>query len=102
MLFITYWELNPDFDPAELSQVAQKIISKGLYPSPGVKTIAWMITPGYWGVTISESESEDVIFNDVNMWRIAKPGIFKTVKIAPAMKIEEVLPLMFKLKKKLE
>ena len=28
MMFISYWEINPDFDPAELAEIAQELISK--------------------------------------------------------------------------
>lgn len=101
MIFVTYWELNTDFDPSELAEIAQKILSKGLWPSPGIKTLAWYITPEYWGITVAEAESEEALMKDANLWRIAKPGIFKVLKSSPAMKTEEVLPLMVQLKKKL-
>lgn len=38
--------------------------------------------------------------NNVNAWRIAKPGIFKSYKIKPAMQAVELLPLVVQLAKK--
>jgi len=40
-------------------------------------------TPGYWGIAISEAETAKNITNNIDLWRIAKPGIFKTSKIEP-------------------
>ncbi len=44
MIFISYWELNTDFDPSELSEMAQTILNKKLYPVEGTKTIARYIS----------------------------------------------------------
>ncbi len=56
MLFITYWELNPDFDPSELAEIAEKLISKKHFPAEGVNQIGFFIsTSDYWGVTIEEA-----------------------------------------------
>jgi hypothetical protein len=101
MLFISYWELNQDFDPTELAEMAQKLISKKLVPYPGVKQLAWYISPEYWGITISEAESEAAIFEEQNMWRIARPGVFKFIKTTVGMEITKVIPLMAKLAKKI-
>jgi hypothetical protein len=38
--------------------------------------------------------------NNVNAWRIAKPGIFKSYKIEPAMQAVELLPIVVQLGKK--
>ncbi|GAG61262.1 unnamed protein product [marine sediment metagenome] len=43
MIFITYWEINPDFDPAELAEIAQELMSKKIYPAEGIKQIAFYI-----------------------------------------------------------
>ena len=42
MLFISYWELNPDFDPSEMAEIAQMLMSKKLYPPEGVNDIAFI------------------------------------------------------------
>jgi len=103
MIFISYWELNPDFDPSELVDIAQQLISKKLYPSEGVKSIAWYVsTSDYWGISIDESESEEAMVRNMNMWRIAKPGFLKSVKTAPAMEVAKVLPIIMKLKKEIK
>lgn len=102
MIVCMFWELSESFDPTELSDLAQTMISKGLYPAEGVKDIAWYVTTDYWGISISEVEDEKAIMNEINMWRIAKPGIFKSVRTAIGMKVQDVLPLLMKLKKKIK
>ncbi|MFX1358488.1 MAG: DUF3303 domain-containing protein [Promethearchaeota archaeon] len=103
MLFITYWELNENFDPAELAEMAQKVLSKNLYPTEGVKQLGWYVSTGdYWGITISEAENEEQLVQDTNVWRMAKPGVFKLIKNSPAMELAKALPILIKLKKKLE
>lgn len=103
MLFITYWELNPDFDPSELAEITQKILSKKLYPVEGTKEIGWYMSTGdYWGITISEAENEEQMLQGTQIWRLAKPGIFKFIKSTPAIEIAKVVPIMLKLAKQLK
>jgi len=103
MLFITYWELNENFDPAELADVAQKVLSKKLYPTEGIKQLGWYVSTGdFWGITISEAENEEQLVQDTNVWRMAKPGLFKFIKTSPAMELVKAIPIMLKLKKQLE
>lgn len=103
MIFMTYWELDPSFDPSELADVAQKILNKKLYPTEGVKQLAWYIsTTDYWGISIDEAQTEEQLIKDISVWRIAKPGLFKKTKITPAAEITKVIPIMMKLKKQLE
>ncbi len=103
MIFITYWELNPDFDPSELAGVAQMIISKKLWPVAGTKEIAWYVsTSDYWGITIIEAETEEQLTEMIAMWRIAKPGIFKLVKSTSAMEVVKILPVLMKLAKQIK
>jgi hypothetical protein len=40
--------------------------------------------------------------NNVNAWRIAKPGIFKTFKVAPAMEARELIPKVVNLARKIK
>ena len=102
MLFISYWELNPDFDPGEMAEIAQELISKKLYPTEGVKQLAYYIsTTDYWGIEIDEADSEEAMVRNANMWRIAKPGIMKFVKTTPALEVAKVLPVVLKLKKQI-
>jgi len=103
MLFINYWELNPDFDPSELAEIAQKLMSKKLYPVEGVKQIGFYIsTSDYWGISIEEAENEEQLAKNSNIWRLAKPGYIKVMKTAPAMEVTKIIPLLMKLKKQLE
>ena len=100
MMFITYWEINPDFDPAELAEIAQELISKKVYPAEGVTSHAFYIsTSDYWGIGIDESDSEEALARNVNMWRISKPGFIKSIKSTPAMEVVKALPVLVKLKK---
>lgn len=103
MLFISYWELNPEFDPSEMAEIAQMLMSKKLYPAEGVNDIAFHVsTNDYWGISISESDSEEAMARSTNMWRIAKPGFVKFIKTTPAMEVAKVLPVLVKLKKEIK
>ena len=99
MLFLTYYELNENLDPTLIGELVQKFMSKKLFPTEGVKIITWLLTPENWGIVISEDDSEEAMFKDVNMWRIAMPGIFKSFKSAVAMEATKVIPLLLKLSK---
>lgn len=103
MIFMSYWELNPDFDPSELAGVAQTLMSKKLYPIEGVKEIAWYVSTGdHWGVTIADAENEEQMVEMAAIWRMAKPGIFKLIKTTPAMEIVKLLPVLMKLAQKMK
>jgi hypothetical protein len=103
VLFITYFELNPNIDPSEIADVAQKLISKGLYPPKGQKTLAWYLsTDSDWGIMAVEVDSEESSFVGTRMWQIAKPGIFKYLKSSLAMKAEDMIPLGIKLRKQIK
>ncbi|MFX0011330.1 MAG: DUF3303 domain-containing protein [Candidatus Hermodarchaeota archaeon] len=103
MIFISYWELNPDFDPAELSEIAQELISKKAFPGEGVKQLAfYMSTSDYWGIGIDEADSAEALARNVNMWRISKPGFIRFMKSTPAMEVVKMLPIMVKLKKQIK
>ncbi len=99
MLFITYWELNPDFDPSELADLAKTFLTKKLFPAEGVEVIGWYVTPEYWGISITKADSEEAVMREATGWRIAKPGIFTKFNIAPAMEVAQVLPVITKLAK---
>ena len=103
VLFISYWELNPDFDPSELAEIAQKLMSKKLFPAEGVNQIGFYIsTSDYWGITIEEAENEEQMAKGSTIWRLAKPGYIKVMKTTPAMDATKMIPLVMKLKKQLE
>jgi hypothetical protein len=103
MIFITYWELNPDFDPGDLAEIAQELISKKLYPTEGVNQIAFYVSASdYWGIGIDEADSAEAISRNINMWRIAKPGFIKYIKTTPATEVVKILPVLVKLKKQIK
>jgi hypothetical protein len=103
MLFISYWELNPDFDPSELAEIAQKLMSKKLYPAEGIKQLGFYIsTSDFWGISIEEAENEEQLAKGSNIWRLAKPGYIKVMKTSPGMDVIKMVPLLMKLKKQLE
>lgn len=101
MIFISYWELNPDLDPSTIADAAQKLIEAKLYPLANSKQLAWYVSPDYWGITISETDDENALLTDANMWRMAMPGIFKKIKTSVAQDSNKVIPLMLKLKRKI-
>lgn len=102
MRFIAYFELNPKFDPSELAEVGIDLMKRKLYPAEGVKTLAWYMTPGLWGISVSEADSVEALMNNVHAWRIAKPGIFTFFKIEPAMDTKELIPLGVQLAKRVK
>lgn len=103
MIFISYWELNTDFDPSELSEMAQTILNKKLYPVEGTKTIArYISTSDFQGISITEADTEEQMAQGTAVWRIAKPGVFKFIKTTPAMELIKLLPILMKLGKKIK
>jgi hypothetical protein len=103
MLFITYWELNPDFDPSELAEIAENLMSKKLYPVEGVKQIGFYIsTSDYWGITIEEADTAEQLAKGSNLWRLAKPGYIKVMKTTPAMEATKMIMTTIKLKKQMK
>ena len=103
MLFLTYWELNQDFDPSELAEIAQKLMSKKLYPVAGVKQLGFYIsTSDYWGITIEEAENEEQMVKGSMVWRLAKPGYIKVMKTTPGIDATKMISLVMKLKKQME
>lgn len=100
MLFISYWELNPDLDPSEIAKVAQELITRKVYPAEGINDIVFHVsTSDYWGISLTEAENEEAMVRSTNMWRVAKPGLIKFVKTSPAVEVAKVLPVLVKLGK---
>lgn len=103
MLFLSYFELNQEFDPSEMADVAQVLISKKLYPTEGVKQISFIMSAtDLWGISIDEADSEEALARNTNMWRIAKPGFIKYIKMTPALDVAKMIPAMIKLKKQIK
>jgi len=101
MRFIAYFELNPELDPSELATIGIDLMKRKLYPAEGVETLAWYMTPGNWGISVSEADSVEALMKNVYAWRIAKPGVFKFFKIEPAMDTKELIPIGVQLAKKI-
>lgn len=93
MLFVTYWELNEDMPAEERIQIAQKLTSKGLFPPKGVKVLGWYGTPDNWGILLAEADNPTDLFTGIALWRSAGAGFFKSTKTAPALPIQETIPL---------
>ena len=102
MIFITYWELNPDFYPSDLVEMTQTIMNKGLVPFEGVKQLAWYIASEHMGITVEGAECEEAFLSNSVMWRIVKPDIFKSIKISPRMEVDKILLLVIRLGKKIK
>jgi|SRR5215212_8445967 len=93
MLFVTYWELNEDMDERQRLQIAEKLTSSGLFPPPGVNVLRWDGTPDGWGVLIMEAERAEDIHRALELWRAGGAGFFKSTRTAPAMPIQQVIPV---------
>ena len=103
MLFISYWEINPDYDPSELSEIALDLMKKKLYPAEGIKEIGFFMSlSDHWGSTLEEADSEEALIRNTQMWRISKPGMIKFIKSTPAMEVAKLLPIVVKLKKEIK
>jgi len=85
----------------EQIQIAQKLMSSGLFPSKGVTILRWDGTPDNWGILLCEAETAADINQALAMWRAAGAGFFKTTRTAPAMPIQESMPLTAELLKTL-
>ena len=93
MLFVTYFEFNENMPVGERIQIAQKLVSSGLFPPKGVDVIRWVGTPDGWGILIAEAETAADMVRTVDMWRAAGAGFFRSTKTAPAMPILETVPI---------
>jgi hypothetical protein len=95
LLFMAYWELNPDKDIKEVAKLAADLTRAGKFPIKGTKMIGWYNTPTIpsWGVTIWEADSEEAVFNGLLVWTKAMPGIFSCFKVSPALSAEKAIPL---------
>jgi hypothetical protein len=89
MLFVCHWELNEATPVVERLQAAQKVLASGLFPGPKVKLIRWDATPDVWGITVFEAETAADALQFVDLWRITVPGFFRSVRVAPAMPVQE-------------
>jgi hypothetical protein len=91
MLFLTYWELNEGMSVEERQQVAQKLMSAGLFPPKEVNILRWDATPDGWGILLAEANSAADIDRALTMWRAAGTGFFKSTRTASAQPVQEAL-----------
>jgi hypothetical protein len=99
VLFLAYWELNPNFNPVDLAELGSRL---GQVDIEGTEMIGWYITADGWGVSISKAESEAAFMKGVYMWRIAMPGIFKEFKSSVAMETINLIPEIMELAKEMK
>ena len=97
MLFMTYWELNPNYSPAEFADIAQTLVSKKIFAEGPKQICSYVSTAGTWGVTIEEAENEKQLVISANQWKIIKPGIFKHFETTNAIETTKILPLLMRL-----
>ena len=97
MLFLCYWELNENMPSEERMQVASRLTSSGLFAPEGVNIVRWDETPDGWGILLFEAESAQDASLSLELWRAAGAGFFKMTKTAPAVPIEESMPVMEKM-----
>ena len=93
MLFLMYWELSENVSVADRLKTIKEVTSSGLFPPEGVNILRFDATPGNWGISVLEADNAEDVFKAISIWRAAKEGFFKTVKVSPAMPIKEVMPL---------
>ena len=93
MLFITYWELNENMPEPERLRIAEQMTSSGLFPPAGITLLRWDGTPDGWGVLIMEAERAEDVHRALELWRAAGAGFFKATRTAPALPIQQLLPV---------
>jgi len=95
LLFMAYWELNPNKDIKEVAKLAADLTKSGKFPLKGTKMIGWYNTPSIpnWGVTIYEADNEETVFNGLLVWTKAMPDMFSCFKVSPALTAEKSIPL---------
>lgn len=77
----------------ERLRVAEKLTTSELFPPKGVNIIRWDGTPDAWGIILMEAETAADAFRAIDLWRAAGAGFFKFTKTAPAMPIQELIPV---------
>lgn len=102
MLFLCYWELNENMDSMKRIKIAKFLTDAGIFPPPGIEIIRFDKTPGNWGVTVFKADSAEAAASLIGMWRVAAPGIFKKVKMSPALTVPESVAQGVKLYKALK
>lgn len=93
MLFVTYWELNENMSEGERLVFIEKLESAGLFPPKDVEILRWDVTPDGWGIIVMEAQNAADVVRSMDMWRMAVGGFFKSTRTAPAIPVDESIPL---------
>ena len=93
MLFLSYWELNENFTPKDIVELAAELMEKDLWPAEGTEILGFYTNTDVpiWGITIEEAESVESILKGAVAWTNAKPGFFKVLRVSPAMTAEDAM-----------
>ena len=96
MLFVSYWELNENITPKELAELAAELMEKNLWPVEGTEILGFYVTTDVpiWGITIEDAENVETLLKGAAVWTNAKPGVFKVLKVSPAMTAEDAIPII--------
>jgi len=96
MLFLSYWELNENITPKDIVKLASELMEKGLWPPEGTEVLGFYTTTDVpiWGITIEEADSVESILKGAAAWTNAKPGIFKVLRVSPAMTAEDAIRIV--------
>ena len=97
MLFLCYWELNENVPVIDHLKLGKMLLESGLFPPPGTELIRFDMTPDYWGITVFKAESAEAAFSCIDLWRVAGTGVFKNVRVSPAMPVKDASALGAKL-----
>jgi len=100
LLFVSYWELNENLSPKDIVKVGAELLEKKLWPVEGVEILGWYVAAGEvptWGITIEEAKTVEQVLKGVAVWTNAKPGLFKVVKVSPAMTAEDAIRVVMEM-----
>ncbi len=99
MLFIIYYELDSNLDPADMLTAYQKI-QEAEVEFEKWETKGWYITPEDWGVAIVECDSVDDMMKNSYQWKLALPGFFTKYNVSPVAEVEQAVPVLAKMMRK--
>jgi len=99
MLFLSYWELNENITPKDVAELAAKLMEKNLWPPEGTEILGFYTTTEVpiWGITIEEAKSVESILKGAAAWTNEKPGIFKVLRVSPAMSAEDAIRIIMEM-----
>ena len=93
MLFLCYWELNENISVLDHLKIGKMLTESGLFPPEDAELIRFDMTPDYWGITVFKADNAEAAFKIIEMWRIAGTGLFKKIKVSPALTVMDAKAL---------